>query len=250
MADGCLSDERKPQGVRSTSGLLMNSLLILEKWLSISGFAHVGIQSAYPQLLYTLHASWKTQAEICKVTGLTEDKDKDKHPEIVKQSSTRDFLETDHIFKEKGEKTISSRDVNQEAFWQPTVPFVVPKPRLDREKDQMSDQGINLNETKPKLTESNQRVILDMKINTSENRWMSQAPSISISATKGLERRLHLYPADLLIRGLPNNKRAVILLRPFKRGGQKEGGLRTHGPSRNLRRYFALFLGALSLLVY
>nr|CAD1830075.1 unnamed protein product [Ananas comosus var. bracteatus] len=88
-----------------------------------------------------------------------QDKDKDKHPEIVKQSSTRDFLETDHIFKEKGEKTISSRDVNQEAFWQPTVPFVVPKPRLDREKDQMSDQGINLNETKPKLTESNQRVI-------------------------------------------------------------------------------------------
>nr|CAD1822928.1 unnamed protein product [Ananas comosus var. bracteatus] len=49
-----------------------NSLLILEKWLSISAFAHVGIQSAYPQLLYTLHASWKTQAEICKVMGLAE----------------------------------------------------------------------------------------------------------------------------------------------------------------------------------
>ncbi|XP_072982238.1 plant-specific TFIIB-related protein 1 [Typha latifolia] len=222
----------------------------------------ISISAAAIYLACQLEDKRKTQAEICKVTGLTEVtlrkvykellenwndllppnytpavpperafpmtaitsgrsaakvdlvdlfhsqryQDKEKPAESIKQSKTTDLQEKDHpvVVKEEEEKKINShgrsptkfddRELNQTVFWQPNLLFGTSSSKADREKDQLGDQGSNLNETKCTTSESDYRVDRDLMISNTDH-LMGQAKVLSSAKRFSNQWQLTVPPA-------------------------------------------------------
>ncbi|KAG1342153.1 plant-specific TFIIB-related protein 1 [Cocos nucifera] len=171
----------------------------------------ISISAAAIYLACQLEDKRKTQAEICKVMGLTEVTLRKVYKESLENWD--DLLPPNYIPAVPPEKAfpmtaISSgrsstpkideevekksnlhghsltpfnvQDRNEAAFWQPQAPFGMPVSKADEEKDQKADKGMNVGNTRSPPSDCEPQVNRDLKIGNPA-RWMGQTPAISSS---------------------------------------------------------------------
>ncbi|XP_010908061.1 plant-specific TFIIB-related protein 1 [Elaeis guineensis] len=187
-----LEDKRKTQAeICKVTGLTEVTLRkvykeLLENWddlLPPNYTPAVPPEKAFPMTAISSGRS-TPKVDIIDLFHLSTHQDKDKHTEVKKPGKASDILEIDPpvIVKEEVEKKRDShvQDLNQAVFWQPQAPFGMPISKVDGEKDQKGDQGMNISDTKSPLSGCEPKVNRDFELGNPTG-WTGQTSVISSS---------------------------------------------------------------------